>query len=224
MNSWKTVRIWLLAVIFTGILYVFFKIVLFPSSKQLAATPTPFVFPATVPLPLWQLQESVPLKITDDPNFFASRRYRYQQDRISLNIDMHYIVQARGDIDVKKLLKAHIFPQNVTTPLLVRKKPGVGFHVLFTNQGKAYLSTCLNSRGGSTVTEDQFRRNRNAYDVDLGRLVLWLLGLKELRDWRCLWNVFSVPWESAKPDEAYSILESAWFSWFPWWEQHFPRP
>lgn len=220
MTSWKIVRTWLLAVLFIGVLFVLIKSILFPSSSQSAVTS--FIFPITVPLPQWQLLDSVPLKITDDPTFLSSRRYRYQQNRISLNIDMHYIIHSSGD--VKDFLKKHIFSQESAASVLIRQKSGVGFHALFTYQEKAFLSSCINPRGGSTVTFDQFRENRNTYDVQLGRLLLWLLGFKELRDFRCMWNVLSVPLKTAKPEEAYPILESAWFSWYSWWEPRFPQP
>jgi len=220
MNSWKTVRTWLLTVLFTGVLFVLVKLILFPPSSQSAVTP--FVFSTTVVLPQWQFLDSVPLKITDDPTFLASRRYRYQQNRISLNIDMHYINPSSGD--VKDFLKKHIFFQKIATSILIRQKSGVGFHALFTYQEKAFLSSCINPRGGSTVTFDQFRENRNTYDMQPDRILLWLLGLKELRDFRCMWNVLSVPLMTAKPEEVYPILESAWFSWYSWWEPRFPRP
>ncbi|HEY9614615.1 cyanoexosortase A system-associated protein [Allocoleopsis sp.] len=220
MIPWKTVRIWLLAVLFIGVLCVLLKSILFPPSNKTAVTP--FVFPTTVPLPQWQLLDSMPLKITNDPNFLASRRYRYQQSPILLTIDIHYIVNSSGD--VKDFLQKHIFSQQAASSVAIRQKVGVGFHALFSYQGKAYLSSCMNPRGGSTVTFDQFRQNRNTYDVKPGRLILWLLGFQELRDFRCMWNMLSVPLEKTKPEEAYSILENAWFSWYSWWQPHFPRP
>jgi cyanosortase A-associated protein len=220
MASWKTVRIWLLAVLFIGVLFVLLKSILFPPSNQTAATP--FVFPTTVPLPQWQLLDTRPLKITNDPNFLASKRYRYQQSPLLLTIDMHYIIQSSGD--VKDFLEKHLFSQQAATSVAIRQKVGVGFHALFTYQEKAYLSSCINSRGGSTVTFDQFRQNRNTYDVKPGRLILWFLGFQELRDFRCMWNTLSIPLDKTQPEEAYSILESAWFSWYSWWEPRFPRP
>ncbi len=216
--TWKTVRIWLLAALFTGVLCVLAKLILFPNSSHLGVTP--YNFPTTVPLPQWQLLDSTLLKITDDPNFVASRRYRYQQDRSALNIDMHYIIHSSGD--VKDFIKKHISSEKITTPLLIKQKQEVGFYTLFTHQEKAYLSSCINPRGGSTVTFDQYRQNRNTYDVQPGRILLWLLGLKELRDWRCLWSVLSIPVETSTPEETYPILESAWFSWYAWWEPRFP--
>lgn len=218
MAPWKTIRICLLATLFVGVLGVLFKLLLFPNSSQLAATS--FVFPTTVPLPQWQLVESLPLKITDDPNFIASRRYRYQQNKASINVDMHYIINSSGDL--KDSLRKHIIAKGKASSLVLREKPEMGFYAFFTNQGNAYLTSCINPRGGSTVTFDQFRQNRNTYDLQPGRLFLWLLGLKELRDWRCLWTLMSIPVETENPDEAFSLLESAWFSWYPWWAQRFP--
>ncbi|MEW6494265.1 MAG: cyanoexosortase A system-associated protein [Cyanobacteriota bacterium] len=218
MIPWKKVRVWLIAVLFTGVLSVFSKSVWLPPSNQIE-TPS-FIFPTTIPLPSWQLLDSFPLKITDDPNFINSRRYRYQKNRTVLNIDMHYIIQSSGD--VKDILRKHIFSKQSSASLIIRQKPGMGFYALFTTQGTAYLTSCINPRGGSTVTFDQFRQNRNTYDLQSHRLLLWLLGLEELRDWRCMWSLLSVPLETAQPEEAYSILEFAWVFWYPWWEKHFP--
>ncbi len=220
MDSWKTVRIWLLATLFAGVLCVLVKSILFPNSSQMAVAP--FAFPTTVPLPQWQMLDSVQLKIPNDENFIASRRYRYKQNSTLLNIDMHYIINSSGD--VKDFLKKHIVSKRTSAPMLMRQKAGMGFYALLTYQGNSYLTSCINPRGGSTVTFDQFRQNRNTYDLQAGRLLLWLLGLTELRDWRCLWSVLSVPVETGNAEEAYPILESAWFSWFPWWEQRFPKP
>lgn len=220
MSSWKTIRIWLLGILFIGVLFVLIKSILFPASQQ--STVTPFVFPSTIPLPQWQLVDSVPLKITDDPTFLASRRYRYQQKSISLTIDMHYIIQSSGD--VKDFLNKHIFSEKSGASILIKEKSGVGFHALFTKEETAYLTSCINPRGGSSVTFDQFRENRNVYDVKPGRIILWLLGFQELRDFRCMWNMLSVPLKKNQPEEAYSLLESVWFSWYGWWQPRFPKP
>jgi cyanosortase A-associated protein len=220
MTSWKTIRTWLLASLFIGVVCVLVKSILFPHTTT--STATPFVFPTSIPLPQWQLLDSQPIKITDDATFLASRRYRYQQNRNSLNIDMHYIVNSSGD--VQDFVKKHIFAQKATTSLLIRETSDVGFHALFTYQGNAFLSACINPRGGSTVTFDQFRENRNTYDMQPGRLLFWLLGIQQLRDFRCMWNVLSVPLKATQPEEVYPLLESAWLSWYSWWESRFPRP
>jgi cyanosortase A-associated protein len=223
MSSWKTIRIWLLAVLFIGVLCVLVKSILFPPSQQ--SRVTPFVFPSTITLLQWQLVDSVPLKITDDPTFLASRRYRYQQNQqnpLTLTIDMHYIIQSSGD--VQDFLKKHIFSKKSGASILIKEKSGLGFHALFTKEGTAYLTSCINPRGGSSVTFDQFRENRNVYDVKPGRIILWLLGFQELRDFRCMWNMLSVPLEKNQPEQAYSLLDSVWFSWYGWWQPRFPKP
>lgn len=217
-GSWKRFRIWLLALLFTGVLSVFLKSALLPSTNPIEKPS--FSFPATIPLPHWQFLDSIPIKITDDPTFISSKRYRYQKERTILNIDVHYIINSSGD--VKDFLKKHIFSKQSSVPLIIHQKPGMGFYALFTTQGNAYLTSCINPRGGSTVTFDQFRQNRNSYDLQPYRLLLWLLGLEELRDWRCMWSLLSVPLEKAQPEEAYSVLEFAWVFWYPWWEKHFP--
>jgi cyanosortase A-associated protein len=65
------------------------------------------------------LVDSVPLKITDDPTFLASRRYRYQQNPLTLTIDMHYIIQSSGD--VQDFLKKHIFSEKSGASILIHE-------------------------------------------------------------------------------------------------------
>jgi cyanosortase A-associated protein len=33
-----------------------------------------------------------------------------------------------------------------------------------------------------------------------------------------------VPLEKNQPEQAYSLLESVWFSWYGWWQPRFPKP
>ncbi len=106
---------------------------------------------------------------------------------------MRYMVKTHGN--VKSFIeKYYSLPLSSGQPTLVlRQQANTGFYNLFTYQQRAYLSTCINSRGGSTVTAPQFRRNRLIYDMRLGRLFPWLVGQGTIRDRRCLWAHLSVP-------------------------------
>lgn len=141
-----------------------------------------------------------------------------------LNIEMRYEVETDGD--VKQFIKNNTAIQFLLDqPLLVvRQQEGVGFYGVFVYQKRAYLDACINSRGGSTFTKEQFSYNRIQYDVQLNRLLPWLLGLQPLRDKRCLWTHLSIPLNQSSPEQAYLILENAWFSWYKWWSSRFPKP
>lgn len=223
MDRWKELRISLLATIFGAVLFVLGKSILYPTSSD--RTVSPFIFPAAVSLPQWQPLASHPLDnpTAERPQYISEKHYRYIQNSLSLDIEMRYLVNTNGD--VKDFIKNYTAIRSSAGQLLpvLRQQKGVGFYNLFVHQGRAYVSACINSRGHSTVTDNQFRRNRNIYDVPSSRIVLWLLGQAELRDERCLWAHLSVPLKNSSPEDAYQTLEKAWFSWYQWWSQRFPN-
>lgn len=219
MNIWKNTRLSFLAVTLLGVILVLAKSILIPAQSK--HTASAFVFPSTVPLTGWQPLSSN-LLVTQNPkhlNYLSGRQYQYIQNDLQLNIEMRYVVNTVGD--VKEFIK-----QNTNIPLskvALRQQAKIGFYNLFTTQGKAYLSSCINPRGGTTVTDRQFKQNRNTYDVQLNRLLPWLLGQENLKDNRCLWTHLSVPLKHTTSDHAYQKLETAFFSWYQWWEPRFPK-
>ncbi len=233
MNYWKSTRISFLSFTLFGVLLVLTKSILFPASSN--RTVTAFVFPSVVPLNGWQPLASNPLvtqryatescrgcvkqaQANKQVNNLSGRQYQYIQNNLSLNIEMRYLVNTVGD--VQEYIK-----QNTNIPLAKvtpRQQTGIGYYNLFTDRGKAYLSTCINPRGGSTVTDRQFKQNRNTYDLQ-SRIVPWLLGQQELKDNRCLWAHISTPLKGTTPDHTYQVLETAFVSWYQWWSPRFPN-
>ena len=225
---WKQLRIPLLALTCANILFVFGRSILDPTIGK--RTVTPFVFPQVVPLPQWQRVASQPLEniTVERPPFgklvLPGSSYSYIQNDLPLDIKMRYEVQTDGN--VKNFIRNQSgikFPLN--QPLVVvRKDERVGFYGLFVHQKRAYLDACINSRGGSTFTKEQFSYNRTQYDMQFNRLLPWLLGQEKLRDKRCLWTHMSIPLNQSSPESAYVILEKAWESWYQWWHPRFPKP
>ncbi|HCF29491.1 MAG TPA: cyanoexosortase A system-associated protein [Cyanobacteria bacterium UBA11049] len=221
MNDWKNIRLSFLAITWFGVLLVLTKSTLFPASSN--RTATAFVFPASVPLNNWQSLPSHSLnpqanKLT---NYLSGRQYQYIQNDLSVNVEMRYVVNTVGD--VQEYIKQNTNISLSKSKYTQRQQGGIGFYNLFTYQGKAYLSTCINPRGGTTVTDRQFKQNRNTYDVQFNRIVPWLLGQKELKDNRCLWTHISTPLKDTTPDHSYQLLETAFFSWYQWWYSRFPN-
>ncbi len=227
MSFWKQLRVPLLIFTFVNVLLVFGRSILDPAVGK--RTITPFVFPSVVPLPQWQLLEGHPLEnhTVERPPFgkvvLSGRQYHYIQNGLPLDIEMRY--EVGKEADVKQLTKENTAIQfSVAQPLIVvRQRAGLGFYGLFVYQKRAYLDACINSRGGSTFTKEQFRSNRIHYDLQLNRLIPWLLGQQELRDQRCLWTHLSIPLNQSSPESSYHILENAWFSWYEWWRPRFPK-
>jgi len=214
MNHSKQLRILLLAVTCSGVLFVLGKTIL----DSFKGTPT-FVFPRTVPLPAWQPLISSPLvdKTTKDSNFLTGRHYQYTQNGVTLRIDMRYLANTNGDIPA--LIKRY-YSQSYSQPsLVIRQQQKIGFYNLFSDQKRAHLNACINSYGVSTATIQQFWQKTSNYDLLSSRLLPWLLVQENLRlgEHHCLWADLSIPLTSSSPEAAYLILEKTWVPWYRWW-------
>lgn len=186
-----------------------------------------FVFPDSVPLNSWQSIASESLihektEREDNQDFIKSGKvYTYSKDDIPLRIEMRYLVGTRGDID-------NLIQEQTTIPLEIIKQgeekqlEGIGFHTLFVYQDRAYLNSCINPSGNSTVTGKQFSQNLYANSFNYNVLLAWLLGKASIRDRRCLWTQLSIPIIESEPEKTYSILENSWQEWYQWWQSRFP--
>jgi len=227
MNHWKQLRIPLLAVNFAAAVFVLGKSIFEPT----IATLTPFDFPPDVSLPQWLSVESKSLKVVNKDTeagstFLVGRHYQYLQNNYPLDIEMRYVVRTEGEVN--NFIREHPLiqsspPEEELSGKVIHRR-GIGFSVLFIHQERAYLSACINPRGESTVTREQFIQNQDIYDTQLTRLLPVLLGRESWRDNRCLWTYMSLPLqENSSPEQAYSVLEQAWESWHEWWSQNFPK-
>ncbi len=220
MFLWKQFRIWLLALTFGSSILVLGKVILLPHLDK--SKETAFVFPEKVPLPQWQLSATIALEqpTVEHPELIAHQHYRFIENDLTLDIEMRYLHNLYN-ADVNSLIHSYT---NRPSSAIVRQREGVGYYGLGVDKKRAYLSACINPRGGSTFTHIQFRRNRYLEDVRLERLVPVLQNQELLLDKRCLWAHFSVPLQNSSTDAAYQILEKAWFSWYQWWRPRFPKP
>lgn len=237
MSLNKQLRVPMLIFAFASVICVFGRSILDPTVGK--RTVTPFVFPSAVPLPQWQLAASQPTgdrTVQREPYgklVLPGWHYRYIPNNIhassqspippSLDIEMRYEVQMDGN--VKQLIKDNTAIQvGITQPLLIlRQRQGIGFYGLFVYQKRAYLDACINPRGTSTFTEEQFKNNRIRYDTQFNRLLPWLLGQQDLSNQRCLWTHLSIPLNQSSPESSYHILENVWFAWYEWWHTRFPK-
>jgi cyanosortase A-associated protein len=221
ITHWKQFRIFLLGAIAIAVICSVAISIFYPGIGN--RTPTPFSFPAAVELPQWEMVNSAPLQLTkEDPSLKAGRQYGYRQNGLSIDIEMRYAIDTHGN--VKSFMENHAAIKSSPSRLIMRQQQGVGFYGLWLTQKRAYLSACINPRGSSTVTLDQFWQNHNTYDVHFSRILPWLLGQQKLLDRRCLWALLSTSLESASPADANKVLETAWVSWYRWWQSNFPPP
>jgi cyanosortase A-associated protein len=221
------IRIILLAVTCFGVLCTIGKLILDAdaASRQVSN----FAFPANVLLKDGQIVESQLLTdsaIQEQKKYdatIAGRRYRYRYDSILLDIEMRYIIGTLGNVEefIKNNTTINLPPSKLFKT--VRYQEGIGYYGLFIYQNKAYLSSCINPQGNSTVSTKQFFNNRNIYNIRLNRLLPWLLGEQSFFDRRCLWAHLSTPINDSDYQTTYKVLEKAWFACYLWWNPRFPK-
>ncbi|MDX2239757.1 MAG: cyanoexosortase A system-associated protein [Leptolyngbyaceae cyanobacterium bins.302] len=223
-SNWRSIRLGILAATFAGTAFVWAKVAAMPKVDNAAAQKPENTLQASVPIQGWQFITSEPVTSNEEAKF--GRRYQYRQGEKTLQAEQFYM---QSDGNVSRYLFVHTPIRTANATMKVKFQPGVGHYGLVAHEGKAYLSACVNPRGISTVTEPQFTQNRYANDLQISRIVPWLLGQESLIDYRCLWTLMAVPLKNgsssdstASGEKAYKDLETAWFSWHQWWQANFP--
>lgn len=211
MSHWQSLRIPFLAATLGGVCLILGKSILDPSLGK----PTPYQFPAQVPLSGWQAEAAAP-----DDSTSRRGRYRYRQGGEVLEVEMRYLTDTNGDF--RAFLQDHTARQIPANQVVIRHQQQTGFYGLSRHQGRAYLTACINPLGGSTLTRRQFLQNRQTYDLQPRRLWAWLLAQADLRDRRCLWAHLSLPLDAAAPQATEQKLEAVWRDWSRFWQSDFP--
>jgi cyanosortase A-associated protein len=230
----QTLRIGLLVSVLSGVWLGLGRSLLISAMGQAPAIPA-INLADPVPLSRWQLDRSQPLaeqSSSKNPStnqgkigssaIAASQAYIYQQTAppephprsTELHIEMRYLVGA--SVDVKELLMAHPAHEfSRFDPTLIQRQSNIGSYALFTIQSNAYLTSCINPSGSSTLTRQQFNQNR-LLDAFSTRLWLWFLNQAEIPDRRCLWVYAWTPIQQS-PEATYPVLEQAWHEWYQHW-------
>jgi len=225
MNDQRQWRTWILAGTCCGVAAIALLSLVHPlaGNRSVAA----YHFPEAMPLAGWQLARAEPLP-ERRKNFHdaadsvqSGRRYSYVSNGVPLDAEIRYLLGTLGNIRQNLELQLAI-PRQAFDAGEVRHHDGSGAYGLFAHEGRAYLSTCINPRGGTTATVDQFLQNHRDHDFTPSRVRLWLLGRESLRDYRCLWVNLSTPVNGGGLPAAYRRLESAWTDWGRGWPLRFP--
>lgn len=221
----QKLRFGLLAILVAGSLLIFLRSLVDSNIGK----PTPAMFPERLELAEAKLTQSEPLIDTKDfyfkPKYLSGHRYKFLVDNQPIDISLRYGVGTEGDIPIflKELANIDMNEDDIRQKI-VRKAP-IGYYAMFTYQNQAYLTACINPRGISTVTKEQFDDNASDRAMDRDVIISWLLGQKDLRDRRCLWTLMSTPLAADKDSAATNQkLEKIWISWYEWWKTNFPQP
>ncbi|BAU63916.1 unknown protein [Stanieria sp. NIES-3757] len=186
-----------------------------------------FTFPNQIPLNSWQLvtTKSLPLSnfktLEQSDRITAAKHYSYFKNDIPLEIEMRYLVGTQGNI-IELINQQKSISKQVLENADLEEIPGIGYYILFDHDERAYLSACINSRGNTTVTPQQFSHNRYSQDLSSSLILPWLQGKDSLRDIRCLWVELSIPIKKSTTSTAYQTLTKAWIDWYYWWQPRFP--
>jgi len=202
----------LLAIAALGVLATLIRIVLSPPAQT--ATLAAYTFPETIDLPNWSLQKSKSLK---DP---TGHEYFYTQENQQLEIEARYINQPHPNEKIFR--QFDMKPNRNGESQRIGYMKNIGHYSLSVENNRAFLRTCINPRGESTITYNQFIENRYTSDLQVNRIIPWLMGTTPLRDHRCLWSYLSVPVTEKSIEKSYSILESTLVIWNSWWKDRFP--
>lgn len=186
-----------------------------------------FIFPEQVSINNWQqtqngsLPTKLPINLAQKSELIKSvKHYQYAQNDLTLDAKIFYIVNTRGNVNQLIETYTNIEPNNLKQQQ-VKKQQDIGTYLLFHDRDRAYLSSCLNASGTTTVTPQQFSENLNQVRLTPKLLGNWLLGKASIRDRRCLWLHLSIPLQS-DINRTYAILENTWIDLSQWWIPQFP--
>lgn len=215
----------LLAVTWASVAMVTVYTLLVPTAANRPVKP--LNFPERLALTGWESGETEPLRETRPQadavynRVRSGQSYRYFQAGIPLELELRYMITTSGDIH-SYLRSQGLFPEAGFQHQEIRELPEIGTYKLFADQQQAYLSACINPDGSSTVTAEQFQRNRLVHDLRPHRLLPWLVGRASLPDRRCLWVHLSTPLQGDSRQVSYQRLEKAWQQGYPQWRSLFP--
>ena len=215
-------RTYVLIALSAIVLGIFGKILISPNQRSLAVQP--YTLPEIIPLQGWEFEGSQTLESQDVNSLgdFVGREYRYIRDEVKLNIQARYIVDTDGD--VQKFISQYMLPADSSridfNQFETHILQDIGTYARFIEGDTAYLTACINPYGGSTVTDREFKFNRNFYDIR-HRLLPWVFG-DVLKDERCLWTYLSMNITSEALTIIHQNLEETWLIWYGHWYKAFP--
>jgi cyanosortase A-associated protein len=144
------------------------------------------------------------------------------QNGLTLAIAVSYVAHPDANVKIFRQYNPKVLSPSDRASIVVRHSQKIGFYRLSVETNRAYLRSCINPRGPSAITYEQFIKNRYTYDLQFSRILPVLLGQEPLRDHRCLWTNLSISTSQVSPELAYQILDKVWHSWYPWWHDRFP--
>ena len=151
--------------------------------------------------------DKLELSKTFKSNYYGAiiqgRGYKSKESENNLTVEVYYIPNNIGGNKqlIKEYQKSKSLPENIT----ILENTKIGYYGLFTENNEIHLNTCIHPEGKTAFTRPQFANiaNKNLKS----RLLPWILGFSELRDWRCFWVNMSLSLDNISQEEASDILQ-----------------
>ncbi|MEY2978726.1 MAG: hypothetical protein ACO31I_03195 [Prochlorotrichaceae cyanobacterium] len=241
--SWTQTRIILLGTI-VGIVAI---LVGLPKSWFTSFDPENF-YPENLPLPSsnslsWEFISGSPVNPNEE---WIGYRYLYQipgEDSATLTLSAEVFLpwsQPPAPIRNKQILALIAQGDRDATmpPNRIQYDAEIGYFGEFVYQNRAYLSACILPEGGTVFNSSQHQQSRNILIKNPQHILLWIIGLRDLRDWQCLWTNLSLPIQGVaielpveadqitpkdlakiteETEKSFVVLRSFWSSWYSYW-------
>ena len=220
----KLWHIGLLGILTTFVFVVIGRSLIDPNWGKLKA----INFPEKISLPEWSepISNSTAIEYTavegEKKKQILGRTYKYSKNSKTLTLEIFSWNTPDGNMYGFFEIYRQKENEKNKVPSMDIKQKSESFFGLYYSQNAAHLTSCINPRGASTITNEQFRHNRSLYDLNPNRWLGVLLGTARLREWKCLWVNLSIPCSLKDVDKCYTILTTAWLQVDSNRKQYFP--
>ena len=149
----------------------------------------------------WESMKAIELQWIDKP--VARKKYQTRGEK-NLNIETLMIPNFGGNSP--RIIELYIEPDLEPKDITVVNDKKIGSFGLFNRDNSSYLTTCVHPTGQTAFNRQQF--SQLAHHNIRSRIVPWILGLSDIRDWRCLWVNMSIDLTGISQAEANKILQN----------------
>ena len=156
----------------------------------------------------WESIKPVKLELRNEP----IERKKYQT-RGEQNLNIETLIFPNFGGNSPRVIELHIKPDLKPEDLTIVEDKKVGSYALFNHNNSSYLTACVHSTGKTAFNSQQLGQLAN-YNIG-SRIVPWILGLSDIRDWRCLWVNMSIDLKDISQAEANRLLQNKLYSILP---------
>lgn len=141
-------------------------------------------------------------RLRSEGESIPGRRYR-EPETHDLAVEIYSISNSSGE--TLSFLNRYKKLELELKDIAIASDNRIGSYGLLTRNNRTQLNTCIHASGATAFTSQQFSELANA-NLD-SRLLPWIFGFKDLRDWDCLWIDISVSLKNLAEPEAHQFLK-----------------